>query len=190
MGSEPPLRPSTSPVSVAKRLPRLSSVFPLRDDHDAATLKLPPAPGSLRDNRHASCAWFLGPKAENADYFKVSVETILNDVIQCRRSFSPEDEVCIRLLGDSRRPYPDLVGFHRRRSYLLVCVQEEYVKTENHSNTTFWATPSALRSFLFSPLYGAHGVRCFYACYPRIPYGTHVQSKQCQCRGRTYNPCH
>ncbi|KAH9179372.1 pyridoxal phosphate-dependent transferase [Lactarius sanguifluus] len=75
MESKPSLPPSNLPVSVVKWLPRLNLLFPSRDDaHDAA------------------CAWFLGPKAENADCFKTSVETILNDVIQCRRDFSPEDE--------------------------------------------------------------------------------------------------
>jgi hypothetical protein len=95
-------RPSTIPVSVAKWLPRLSSFFPLSDGHDTAALRSPPTPGSLRDAHGAACAWFLGPKAENADYFKISVETILNDVIQCRRNFAPEDEVCFRLVDDSR----------------------------------------------------------------------------------------
>ncbi|KAI9459853.1 PLP-dependent transferase [Lactarius psammicola] len=47
---------------------------------------------SLRDAQDAACAWFLGPKAENADHFRVSVETVLNDVIQCRRNFAPEDK--------------------------------------------------------------------------------------------------
>ncbi|KAH8993162.1 pyridoxal phosphate-dependent transferase [Lactarius akahatsu] len=47
---------------------------------------------SLRDSHDAVCAWFLGPKAENADYFMMPVETILNDVIQCRRNFAPEDK--------------------------------------------------------------------------------------------------
>ncbi|KAH9080388.1 pyridoxal phosphate-dependent transferase [Lactarius deliciosus] len=45
-----------------------------------------------RDAHDAACAWFLGPKAENADCFMTSVETILNDVIQCRRNFSSEDD--------------------------------------------------------------------------------------------------
>ena len=104
MESKPRPIPSTMPVSVAKWLPRLRSFFPLRDGHDTATLRSPPALGSLRDAHDAACAWFLGPKAENADYFKMSVETILNDVIQCRRNFAPEDEVCVRLLDDGRRP--------------------------------------------------------------------------------------
>ena len=102
MEYKPRHRPSTIPVSVAKWLPRLSSFFPLRDGHDTATLRSLPAPGSLRDAHDAACAWFLGPKAENADYFRMSVETILNDVIQCRRNFSSEDEVCVRLLDDSQ----------------------------------------------------------------------------------------
>ncbi|KAH9047668.1 pyridoxal phosphate-dependent transferase [Lactarius hengduanensis] len=92
MESKPSIPPSNLPVSVAKWLPRLSLLFPSRDGHDTANLRPLPAPGSLRDTHNAACAWFLGPKAENADYFMTSVETILNDVIQCRRNFSPEDE--------------------------------------------------------------------------------------------------
>ncbi|KAH9024923.1 hypothetical protein EDB85DRAFT_2179872 [Lactarius pseudohatsudake] len=92
MGSKPSIPPSNLPVSVAKWLPRLSLLFPSRDGHDTANLRPLPAPGSLRDTHNAACAWFLGPKAENADYFMTSVETILNDVIQCRRNFSPEDK--------------------------------------------------------------------------------------------------
>ncbi|KAN0127422.1 Pyridoxal phosphate-dependent transferase [Lactarius tabidus] len=92
MESKPRHRPSTIPASVAKWLPRLSSFLPLRDGHDTPTLRSLPAPGSLRDAHDAACAWFLGPKAENADYFMMSVDTILNDVIQCRRNFAPEDE--------------------------------------------------------------------------------------------------
>ncbi len=136
--SKPRIRPSTLPVSVAKWLPRLSSLFPLTDGHNTATLRSLPAPGSLRDAHDAACAWFLGPKAENADHFMTSVETILNDVIQSRRNFAPEDEVCIRLLSDSRRPHPGtLVGFRRRRSYLLIRVQEKYVQTEDYSHSPF-----------------------------------------------------
>ncbi|KAH9003900.1 pyridoxal phosphate-dependent transferase [Lactarius hatsudake] len=92
MESKPRIHPSTSPVSVVKWLPRLSSFFPLKDSHDTATLRPLPVPSSLRDSHDAVCAWFLGPKAENADYFMISVETILNDVIQCRRNFAPEDK--------------------------------------------------------------------------------------------------
>ena len=139
MESKPRLRPSTLPVSVAKWLPRLSKLFPLGDSHDIATLSsFPAASGSLRDAHEAACAWFLGPKAENADYFKVSVDTIMNDVIQCRRNFAPEDEVSIRLLGYCRGPYlSTLVGFPRRGSYHFVLVQEEYVQTRDHSYPPF-----------------------------------------------------
>ena len=130
MESKPRRRPSTLPLSVAKWLPRLSSLYPLRDGHHTATLSSLPAPGSLSDSHDAACAWFLGPKAENADYM-MSVDIILNDVIQCRRNFAPEDEVCIRLL-DSRRPYlGTLVGFHRGGGHLLVLIQEEYVQTQD-----------------------------------------------------------
>ena len=115
MESKPRLLLPTLHVSVAKWLPHLGSFSLLRGGHKTAALTPLPTsrPGSLRDAHDAACAWFLGPKAENANYFMMSVETILHDVIQCRRDFSPEDEVCTRLLGDSRRPYPStLVGFH------------------------------------------------------------------------------
>ncbi|KAF8265644.1 pyridoxal phosphate-dependent transferase [Lactarius quietus] len=94
MEPEPHLRLLASPVSgsVAKWIPYLRSFFQSRDGYDAAAFRSLPAPGSLRDAHHSACAWFLGPKAENADYFRMSVETILNDVIQFRRNFSPEDE--------------------------------------------------------------------------------------------------
>ena len=93
-------------VSVAKWLYHLSSFFPLRGSHDTATLRSLPAPSSLVDAHNSACAWFLGPKAENADFFRKSVGTILNDVIHFRRNFAPEDEVRIPLLGDIRRPHP------------------------------------------------------------------------------------
>ena len=51
--------------------------------------------GSLRDGHEAACAWFIGPKAENADYLRMYVEIILNDLVQCRRNFSQDDEVRI-----------------------------------------------------------------------------------------------
>ncbi len=108
------LYPSTLLVSVAKWLPCLGLLFPLKNIHhdDTTTLRSLPAPGSLRDAHEAACAWFLGPKAENADYFMMSVETILNDVIQCRRNFAPEDKVCILPLGGGSRPdRSTLVGF-------------------------------------------------------------------------------
>ena len=53
------------------------------------------APGSLRHAYEAAGAWFLGPKAENADYLKMYVEIILNDLVQCRRNFSQDDQVRI-----------------------------------------------------------------------------------------------
>ncbi|KAI0246736.1 pyridoxal phosphate-dependent transferase [Lactifluus subvellereus] len=73
-------------------LPRLRLLSQLHDNQDSTTTEPLAAPGSLRDAHNAACAWFLGPKAENADYFKMYVETILNDVAQCRRNFAPEDE--------------------------------------------------------------------------------------------------
>jgi hypothetical protein len=101
---EPRFRSLALPVSVsvAKWLPNLTSFFQL-SGHDTAPLRPLLAPGSLRDAHNSACAWFLGPKAENADSFRMSVDTILNDVIQSRRSFAPEDEVRIRILSDGRR---------------------------------------------------------------------------------------
>ena len=83
-----------SAAKVMKWLPRLGS-FLLNDTRGPATPELLPAPGSLRDAYEASCAWFLGPKAENADYLKMYVEIILNDLVQCRRNFSQDDQVRI-----------------------------------------------------------------------------------------------
>ena len=59
------------------------------------TLELPSSPGSMSDTYEAACAWFIGPKAENADYLKMYVDIILNDLVQCRRNFSQDDEVSI-----------------------------------------------------------------------------------------------
>jgi len=92
-------RHSTSPISTAKLLtwlPRLS-LFSQSKNGQPVTPESLPAPGSLRDAHNAACAWFLGPKAENADYLKMFVETILKDLTQCRRNFCPEDEVSMLL---------------------------------------------------------------------------------------------
>ncbi|KAA1469663.1 PLP-dependent transferase [Dentipellis sp. KUC8613] len=47
---------------------------------------------SLREAHEAAGAWFLGPKAENGACFKKFVETILDDLIRCRRDYFPEDK--------------------------------------------------------------------------------------------------
>jgi hypothetical protein len=70
---------------------RLSFLSPSTDKQRSA--KPPVAPGSLTDVHNAACAWFLGPKAENADYLKIYVDKILDDLTQCRRNFSPQDQV-------------------------------------------------------------------------------------------------
>jgi hypothetical protein len=70
---------------------RLSFLSPPTGKQGSA--KPPVAPGSLMDVHNAACAWFLGPKAENADYLKIYVDKILNDLTQCRRNFSPQDQV-------------------------------------------------------------------------------------------------
>ena len=95
---------STLPVSVfvTKWLPNLSSIFQLNGRlRDTAPLRphsVSDGPDSLREAHNSACAWFLGPKAENADSFRMSVDTILNDVMEFRKNFALEDEVCI--------PYP------------------------------------------------------------------------------------
>ncbi|KAH9983311.1 pyridoxal phosphate-dependent transferase [Russula compacta] len=83
--------PSNSLAKMTTWLPRLL-LSPLNYGQDPTTPEPLATPGSLRDAHNAACAWFLGPKAENADYFKMYVETVLNDLTQCRRNFSPEDK--------------------------------------------------------------------------------------------------
>jgi len=85
---------TTPTAKVMKWLPRLSS-FLLNNTRGLETPEPLSAPSSLRDAYEAACAWFLGPKAENADYLKMYVEIILNDLVQCRRNFSQDDEVRI-----------------------------------------------------------------------------------------------
>ena len=89
-------RPSTVSISTAKAMTwihRLSSFFPLNNARGPATPEPLSIPCLQSDAYDAACAWFLGPKAENADYFKAYVETILNDLVQCRRNFFQEDKV-------------------------------------------------------------------------------------------------
>jgi hypothetical protein len=84
---------SSATAKVMRWIPGLSSFFPLNNERESATPGPLSAPDSPRNAYDAACAWFLGPKAENAGYLKMYVETILNDFVQCRRNFSREDEV-------------------------------------------------------------------------------------------------
>jgi hypothetical protein len=89
-------RSSAVSISIAKAMKwihRLSSFFPLKNARGPAAPEPPSSLSSQRDAYDAACAWFLGPKAENADYLKMYVDTILNDLVQCRRNFHREDEV-------------------------------------------------------------------------------------------------
>ena len=78
---------------VMKWLPHLSSLSLNNTMRHPATPERLSAPSSLRDNYEAACAWFLGPKAENAECLKMFVEIILDDLVQCRRNFSQDDKV-------------------------------------------------------------------------------------------------
>jgi hypothetical protein len=165
-------------------LPRLGLLPPLDVSQVPATSKSFAAPGSLRDAHDAASAWFFGPKAENANYFKMYVETILNDVAQCRRNFAPEDEVGIYLSP----PQDDLIigdysGLYRCRDCLIAWIQEEYVQTTNQSHAAFWTTLATLCSFLLPSLHSPHGERRLHASDSRISHGANVQSQQHITRG-------
>jgi hypothetical protein len=100
-----------------------------KDGQGPATSESLAVPGSLRDAHYAASAWFLGPKAENADYLKTFVETILTDLTQCRRNFAPEDEVSIPSLPHDD---PNLIkigytGLHRWQNNLFTRIHDEYV---------------------------------------------------------------
>jgi hypothetical protein len=103
-------------------------------------------PGSLRDAHNAACAWFLGPRAENADYFKTYVDIILNDVTQGRRNFAPEDEVsfCLSLSQDD----------------LMVATPQDFVDAKIVSSLAFKKSMSKLRTnvTLLSGLLPQHSV--------------------------------
>jgi hypothetical protein len=106
------------------------SLFSLsKDGQGPATSESLAAPGSLRDAHYAASAWFLGPKAENADYFKTFVETILTDLTQCRRNFAPEDEVSISSLphDDSKLIKIGYTGLRRCKNNLFTRIHDEYV---------------------------------------------------------------
>ena len=91
---------SNSTAKMLTWLPTLSLFSLSNDGQDPATVEAHVLPGSLRDAHNATCAWFLGPKAENAEHFQMLVQTILEDFTQCRRNFAPEDKVS-RLLSPS-----------------------------------------------------------------------------------------
>ncbi|KAI0060318.1 pyridoxal-dependent decarboxylase domain protein [Artomyces pyxidatus] len=65
------------------------------------------APGSLRDAHNAAGAWFLGPKAENGEYFQRQVRVILEDLFKCRREFAPEDKKFIDSAMVSSQAFKD-----------------------------------------------------------------------------------
>ena len=95
---EPLLHHRSSAVSIStakamKWIHHLSSFIPLRNARSPAAPEPLPSPSSQRDAYDAAYAWFLGPKAENADHLKMYVDTILNDLVQCRQNFHREDEV-------------------------------------------------------------------------------------------------
>jgi len=109
-------------------LPNLSLFSPSNDGQCPATSESVNAvPGSLRDAHYAASAWFLGPKAENADYLKMFVETILEDLTQCRRNFAPEDEVSMlsSLLDELMKI--GHAGLRRRKNCLVTHIHEKYV---------------------------------------------------------------
>ena len=85
---------TVSTAKVMKWLPCLNSDLS-NSTRGLATPEPLSAPSSSRGAHEAACAWFLGPKAENADYLKMYVEIILNDLVQCRRNFAQDDQVRI-----------------------------------------------------------------------------------------------
>jgi hypothetical protein len=150
-------------AAVMKWIPHLSSFFPLNNTRSPATVtpELEPlsAPGSQRDNYDAACAWFLGPKAENADYLKMYVETILNDLVQCRRTSFREDEVC-----ETSSSRPDGI--------ITILAIQDFVDARTASSPAFRRSMSILKTNLaflsgllpqhsvpfYSPRYMAHMV--------------------------------
>jgi hypothetical protein len=149
---------SNSTTKILTWLPRLSPFSPPNDMQGPVTAKADAVPGSLRDAHNAACAWFLGPKAENADHFKMLVETILDDLTQCRRNFSSEDKVSWLLSP----LHDELNGL----------VTQDFVDAKIASSTSFMMSMSKLKTnvaFLsgllpqhsvpfYSPRYMAHMV--------------------------------
>ena len=120
------LSTSTSTAKVLT-LPNPSLFPPLKDGQGPATSESLAVPGSLRDAHYAASAWFLGPKAENADYLKIFVETILTDLTQCRRNFAPEDEVGLSPLSHDELNKIGYTGLHRRKNNLFSRIHDKYV---------------------------------------------------------------
>jgi len=128
--------------------------------------------GSLEDAHNAACAWFLGPKAENAEYLKGYVQKILNDLTRCRQNFSPEDKVSLSLLP----PYDDLIT----TTIIIIIITngaiispiQDFVDAKIASSPAFKKSMSILRTNLtflsgllpqhsvpfYSPRYMAHMV--------------------------------
>jgi hypothetical protein len=112
-------------------LPNLGLFSLSADGQGPATSESLSVPGSLRDAHYAASAWFLGPKAENADYLKMFVETILADLTQCRRNFAPEDEVSMSSLLHDEFIKIGRTGLRRRKNSLIIPIPEEYVKAQD-----------------------------------------------------------
>ena len=121
------LSTSTSTAKVLTRLPNPSLFSPSKDGQGPATSESLAVPGSLRDAHYAASAWFLGPKAENADYLKIFVETILTDLTQCRRNFAPEDEVGLSPLSHDELNKFGYTGLRRRKNNLFSRIHDKYV---------------------------------------------------------------
>ncbi len=150
---------STSTTSTLTWLPRLSFLSLSKNRQDPATPESLAVPGSLRDAHNAASAWFLGPNAENADYLKMFVETILNDLIQCRQNVFPEDKV-------SRSFSPS------HGNELIRLATQDFIDAKITSSLAFIASMSKLKTNLtflsgllpqhsvpfYSPRYMAHMV--------------------------------
>lgn len=124
------LSTSTSTAKMLTWLPNPSLVSLSKDGQGPATSESLAVPGSLRDAHYAASAWFLGPKAENADYLKMFVETILTDLTQCRRNFAPEDEVSMSSLPHDHSKLIKIgyTGLRRCQNNLFTRIHDEYVK--------------------------------------------------------------
>ena len=61
---------------------------------------MPPNAYPLPHQQHQAVAsWFLGPRAENIDFLKKYVQSILEDVQKTRRNLHPQDGVTTSELG-------------------------------------------------------------------------------------------
>lgn len=156
---------STSTTKVMGWIRHLSSFLPSNDAQSSLTPQpLPPPAGSpsksLRDAYATSCAWFVGPKAENAQYLKRYVDTILNDLVQCRRNFSREDEVSRKSSSSKYDDHDHHIGYpglHLRRSGGFSSIQEQYGNARNQRHISFSAAPATLCPILFPSIHGTYG---------------------------------